>query len=84
MESELWLDGKNAALTPANIPVLAGKELKLKVEKIGYHPFEKTLTPVKGQPISLDIKLEKTKELIELEALQAAAEKGAKRKRKRR
>ncbi len=82
IEAKLFIDGKEVALTPAELPVLAGKDLELKVELLGYHPFSQKLTPERGKPISLDIKLEKTKELIELEALQAAAE--AKKKRRKR
>ncbi|MEQ8277863.1 MAG: PEGA domain-containing protein [Deltaproteobacteria bacterium] len=86
--AELWMDGNNVALTPATMSVRTNKETKIAVKKLGYVPFEQTLTPERGKPIDLDITLEKTPELIAQEALEAEAmkamEEEAKPKKRRR
>lgn len=89
--AELWLDGNNVAFTPTSLSVRTDKEVKVEVKKLGYLPFEKTLTPQRGSPVEMSVLLEKSPELLEQEAMEAAALKAMeeekrpkKRKRRRR
>ncbi len=86
--AELWMDGNNVALTPTSMSVRTNKETRIEIKKLGYVPFEKTITPERGGPVALDVTLEKTPELIAQEAAEAealkAAEEEANPKRKRR
>lgn len=88
--AELWLDGKNISLTPANLSVRTNKETTVKLRKLGYVDFEQAYTPKRGEPINLDVTLEKTPELLAQEAAEAEAvkameaEKRPKKKRRRR
>ena len=87
--AEVWVDGTNRAFSPTSMSIPAGKEIALKLKKLGYVDFEQSYTPKRGEPIKVDVTLEKTPELIEQEAQEAAAlkalerEKSPKKKRRR-
>jgi hypothetical protein len=71
-KAELSLDGRTIAFTPSRSPVRVGKELRLRVAKVGYRTYEQTVIPARGRPIELSIALEKNEELFAEETPQPA------------
>lgn len=76
--SELWMDGRQVALTPAALTLRVEQLAQLEVRRIGYVTWTEALTPKRGQDTELDIVLEKTPELIAAEAAEKAALEAAK------
>lgn len=62
-QATLFVDGKKADLTPAEIVLRVGEETTLALEQLGYVRWEKTVAPTANQQIELDVQLEKTEEL---------------------
>ncbi|CAN0527238.1 unnamed protein product, partial [Laminaria digitata] len=60
--SELWMDGRQVALTPAALTLRVEQLAQLEVRRIGYVTWSEALTPKRGQDTELDIVLEKTPE----------------------
>jgi serine/threonine protein kinase len=83
--AEIWKNGRQVAFAPTSMPVRAGEPFKLAIKKIGYHPFEQEVTPERGKPVEVSVKLEKTSELLAAEKEEAAAleEANPKKKKKR-
>lgn len=88
--SELWMNGRQVALTPASLTLRVGEPTELEVKRLGYIPWTKTVTPAKGNELDYALELEKTEELKAAEAAEkqaleeaAAEEKAALRKARR-
>jgi hypothetical protein len=76
--AEVWIDRKSIGFAPDALgKVKAGQEINLRVTKVGYIDYVKTILPERKKPIALEIKLEKTEALIAQEAAEAAALKEA-------
>jgi serine/threonine protein kinase len=68
--SDVILNGKKVAFTPAELLMRVGEEQKLTVTRIGYLPYEKTFTPESGKDVPEHAVLEKSQELKDQEALE--------------
>lgn len=75
--ADLYLDGRSVALTPTSLSLLTGKEVAVKITKLGYLPVEQKLVPEPNKAIKLDLVLEKSEEMKAAEAAEAAAIKAA-------
>jgi len=70
-ESMVWLNGDKQDFTPTEVTVPVGEPSTLRIERVGYEPWEQTLTPEPFDEIRFDVTLEKTEELLRQEALEA-------------
>jgi serine/threonine protein kinase len=75
--AEVYVDGRMVALAPASLMALVGKETTIRLVRSGFIEHIQKLVPERGQPVNVDIKMEKTKELLEAEAAEAEAIKAA-------
>lgn len=75
--AEVYVDNRMVALAPAELMALVGKETTIRLVRTGYIEHIQKLVPERGVPVNVDIKMEKTKELLEAEAAEAEAIKAA-------
>ena len=71
--AQLWMDGRQVALTPATLTLRAGQPVKLEVKQLGYVDWVMQVTPDRGKNLDYDLILEKTAELLAQEAAEAEA-----------
>lgn len=71
--SELWMDGRQVALTPATLTLRVGQPTKLQVKRVGYVDWAQDLTPARGEDTELELVLEKTPDLLAAEAAEKQA-----------
>jgi serine/threonine protein kinase len=69
--ADVTINGRPVAFTPCSAPVRVGQPAAIRVSKVGYQDFERTVVPERGKPIDLAIVLEKTAELLAAEAEEA-------------
>ena len=58
--AEVYVDGRLAGQTPANVPALAAGEHRVRIVKSGYLENARIVTVASGQPTRLNVKLTKT------------------------
>jgi hypothetical protein len=81
-EATLLVDGRKLGFTPFDAWLRVGETSTVTIEKIGYVPWKKTLTPVAGERLELSATLEKTEELKAVEAAEAKAREAMERRRR--
>jgi hypothetical protein len=69
--ADVTVNGRPIAFTPCSAPVRVGHPMTLRVSKVGYKDYEESIVPVRGKPLDLIIKMEKTEELLAAEAEEA-------------
>ncbi|MBK6687231.1 MAG: serine/threonine protein kinase [Deltaproteobacteria bacterium] len=75
--ADFYLDGRSIALTPTSLSLRTGKEVTIKITKLGYLPVEQKVVPEPQKPVKLDLVLEKSEEMKAAEAAEAEAIKAA-------